>query len=252
MGKEQRVGVFDLRDNPSLADLFAALDRNLRVTIRTATVVKVTASAQQPLGYDPATQLCSLLVQQLGVTVNPDVPQGANSVTTQAPLLLVNVPVAWPRTAAGYLTFPLTIGDTGELIIQDRSLAEWRKKGFPVDPIDNWTHNRGDGVFHPGLHTDLPSDLLPSTSLTSTVLEGPDIAGIQLGRLAASPLVKGTQLAAAFNAYSTAIAAAFTAWGNAGPPTPISNGAFIVALSAATVALQVSIAGWLSTKVLTQ
>lgn len=253
MGREQRTGVYDLRENPSLADLLSAADRYLRVTIRTSTVVRIAPSQPQPLGYDPLTQLCSVLVQQLTVTNNPDVPQGAAATVTQPPVLLVNVPVAWPRTSAGYLTFPLTIGDSGELIVQDRSLAEWRKKGYPVDPIDNWTHNRGDGVFHPGLHSDIdPIDPGIGTDPTATVLDGPPLAGIKLGRLAASPIVKGTELAAAFNAYSATIAAAAAAWAATVPPTSVSNGAYIGSITAATVALQITIAGWLSTKALTE
>lgn len=253
MGREQRTGVYDLRENPSLADLLSAADRYLRVTIRTSTVVRIAPSQPQPLGYDPLTQLCSVLVQQLTVTNNPDVPQGPSATVTQPPVLLVNVPVAWPRTSAGYLTFPLTIGDSGELIVQDRSLAEWRKKGYPVDPIDNWTHNRGDGVFHPGLHSDIdPIDPGIGTDPTATVLDGPPLAGIKLGRLAASPIVKGTELAAAFNAYSATIAAAAAAWAATVPPTSVSNGAYIGSITAATVALQITIAGWLSTKALTE
>jgi hypothetical protein len=195
MGKEQRTGVFDLRENPSLADLFAAADRNVRVTLRTATVGKIAPSAQQGLtGYDPVRQLCSVLVQQLTVTSNPDTAQGPGSVLVQPPLLLVNVPVAWPRTSSGYMTFPLGVGDSGELIVQDRSLAEWRAKGYPVDPIDNWTHNRGDAVFHPGLHSDL--DTIEPTDLLATVIEGTGLQGIKLGRQAALGVARLTDTVA--------------------------------------------------------
>lgn len=250
MGREQRTGVFDLRENPKLEDLLQRLDRNLRVTIRTATVGAIAASQQQPLGYDPATQLCSVLVQQLTVTVNPDTPQGAGSTITQPPVLLVNVPVAWPRTSSGYLTFPLNIGDTGELLIQDRSLAEWRSKGIPVDPVDNWTHNRADAVFHPGLKPDI-SPIAP-TDQTATVLDGPQLAGVKLGRAAASPVVKGADIVAAFNTYTATIAAAGATWASTVPPTSVSNGSYIATLTSATAALQATIGTWLSTKVLTE
>ncbi len=261
MGREQRTGVYDLRENPSLADLLSAVDRYLRVTIRTSTVVRIAPSQPQPLGYDPLTQLCSVLVQQLTVTNNPDVPQGPAATVTQPPVLLVNVPVAWPRTSAGCLTFPLTIGDSGELIVQDRSLAEWRKKGYPVDPIDNWTHNRGDGVFHPGLHSDLdPIDPGIGTDPTATVLDGPPLAGIKLGRLAASPIVKGTEFAAAFSTYTATVQAAqvLAALGGSPPPaspvppTAASNLVFIQTLATATAALNTAIAASLSTKALTE
>jgi hypothetical protein len=192
MGREERTGMFDMPENPSLTDLFRINNRKLKVTIRTATVGAIAVSDQQPTGYDTATQLCSVLVQQLTTIVNPDVQQGAGSTILQPPVLLVDVPVAWPRTAQGYLTFPLTIGDTGELIVQDRSLAEWRKKGIPVDPIDNWTHNRGDAVFHPGLHADT-NPIVPPTDLTGTVIDG---TLVKLGRLSVDFAIKGTSLAA--------------------------------------------------------
>lgn len=211
MGREERAGVLDLRENPSLGDLLNAIARNVRVTLRTATVVSVAPSQKQPLGYDPVTQLCSLLVQQLTTTINPKKATGAGSTITQPPVLLVNVPVAWPRTGAGYLTFPLAIGDTGELIIQDRSLQEWLKKGFPVDPIDNWTHNRGDGVFHPGLHSNRLDKRLPTTDLLATVLDGPasvgPVGGVKIGRGAVDFAIKGTTVAVALEPVAAALVA---------------------------------------------
>lgn len=210
MGNEQRTGVYDLRENPQLADLLAANARNLRVTMRTSTVGAVAASQQQPLGYDPSTQLCSVLVQQLTVTKNPNTAQGASSTITQPPVLLVNVPVAWPRTNSGGLTLPLNIGDTGELIIQDRSLAEWRSKGIPVDPIDNWTHNRGDAVFHPGLHPDT-NPIVPPTDQTAAVLDGPELAGVKLGRLASLGVARLTDSVAPTSDMATWIGQVTTA-----------------------------------------
>jgi hypothetical protein len=247
MSREQRTGVFDLRETPKLEDLLQKLDRNLRVTIRTSTVGAIAASAQQPLGYDPATQLCSVLVQQLTVTVNPDSPQGQASTITQPPVLLVNVPVAWPRTNAGYLTFPLTPGDTGELIIQDRSLSEWRSKGIPVDPVDNWTHNRGDAVFHPGLHPD--TNPLPLTDQTATVLEGPPLAGVKLGRAAALGVARlSDDVAPAVDmatwiAQVTAAVSALATYVNAiapgtVPPITTTPGASIGVISSASTKVQ--------------
>lgn len=201
MGREERTGVYDVREGADLGELLAQVDRNVRVSIRTATVGAVAPSNAQPLGYDPVTQLCSVLTQQLTVTTNPDVAQGANSTVVQPPVLLVNVPVAWPATSKGKLTMPLNIGDTGELIIQDRSLAEWRKKGVPVDPIDNWTHNRGDAVFHPGLHSDRLDKRLSPTDQTATVLDGPDsvlgVGGVKIGEGAVDFAIKGTTVALA-------------------------------------------------------
>lgn len=150
------------------------------MSIRTATVGVVTASPAQPLGYDPASQKVSVTVQMRQVVKNPEVSQGPGSIVTLPAVLLQNIPVAWPRTSKGYITFPLSLGDSGELIIQDRALQLWLASGKPVDPKFNWTHNINDSVFHPGLHSDL--DPLPATDLTGTVVEGDPT--IKLGRSA--------------------------------------------------------------------
>jgi len=234
MGNEQRTGVYDLRQNPQLADLFQAIGRNLRVTMRTSTVGAIAPSDAQPLGYDAATQLCSVLVQQLTVTRNPAKAQGAGSTITQPPVLLTNVPVSWRRTNAAYLTLPLNIGDTGELIIQDRSLAEWRKLGIPVDPIDNWTHNRGDAVFHPGLHPDT-NPIAPPTDQTAAVLEGPEIDGVKLGRLASLGVARETDAVGAVDSMIEWILAVNSALSSLGVVVPPPEGFGVITTASAKV-----------------
>lgn len=244
MGNEQRAGVYDVREGADLGELLAKVDRNVRVTIRTATVGAVAPSNAQPLGYDPITQLCSVLVQQRTVTTNPDIAQGANSVIVQPPVLLVNVPVKWTATGKGKLTMPLNVGDTGELIVQDRSLAEWRKKGVPVDPIDNWTHNRGDAVFHPGLHSDRLDKRLTPTDQTATVLDGELL--VKIGELAADFPIKGTSLAAVLAPVIATLAAV---------PPPVDLVTAITAIEANTAALLAfmnAITATLATKVMVE
>jgi hypothetical protein len=216
-----RTGVGEARDDfADLADPAKILVRQAVLEVRTNAVGVVVASAAQPLGYDPATQKASLLVQSLGVTRSPDIATGPGSVDVSAPVLLQNVPVAWPRSGGAYMTFPLAIGDSGELAIQDRSLALWMLSGAPVDPGFNWTHALQDAVFRPGLHSDV-NPITPPTDQTAAVLEGPLI---KLGRAAVEPAVLGQQL--------TVLLKAIVA---AGTPVPGDGGAAVKAAQIAVV-----------------
>jgi hypothetical protein len=205
--------------------------------------------------YNSATQKVTVSVDILQVVkdhITPSTPVKPNPVTVQDPVILKDIPVAWPRTATGYLTFPLVPGDTGELHVQDRSLKLWLETGLPRDPVSAFTHNLGDSVFHPTLHADV-DPITPPTSLTHAVLEGPLVA---LGALAASPsaqpVLKGLLVSQAFNTYCTTVATAFATWGAIVPPTAASNGAFIGALGAANAVLLTTIASWISVKVFTE
>jgi len=114
--------------------------------------------------YDPATQKANVILGFLTARITddgevPDLP------------LQINVPVEWMRTSTGYLTFPLVPGDTGKVVICDRSLEKWLQTGSPTDPGLRTTHQLIDGVFQPGLHPDI-DPITPPTSLTHTVLEG--------------------------------------------------------------------------------
>ena len=184
MSRENRaVDPFDLPQSPGLADLLRLIARQVKLSIRTHVPASVVV-------YDPATQKATVLVQPLQVVRYTDetrlpvgaVPDGTppNANATLPPITLVGIPVHWPRTAAGYITFPLLPGDTGELHISDRALETWLAAGAPVDPGLALTHALKDSVFHPGLHPDT-APIVPPTDLTATVLEGPLV---KLGRLA--------------------------------------------------------------------
>jgi hypothetical protein len=71
---------------------------------------------------------------------------------------------------------------------------------------------------------------------------------IHLGSaLAASPVVKGDELIKAFTSFTSTVAGAGASHAGAQPPTPIANGAYLVAITSATAALAGTIANWLST-----
>jgi hypothetical protein len=208
-----RTGVFDAGPETMGLDEFVAIaGRQSRIAIRTATVGVLVATAQQPFGYDPSTQKVSVQVQPLGVVKNPSVDQGPGSTVTQAPVVLVDVPVSWARSGDNYFTFPLKVGDSGELIVQDRALDVWMLSGAPADPTINRTHSLADAVFHPGLHADT-NPITPPTDMTATVVAG---SLVKLGRDATSPAVLG-------NALISALDAVFAA----GVPVPGDGGAAV-------------------------
>ncbi len=240
MGRANRTDGLPL--NPTLHDLFVEALRELELrldTHKTATVVS----------YNPATQRANVTVDQLQVVKdlakNPTRAE-PNPKLTLDPETLNDVPVAWPRTGAGYLTFPLNPGDKGVLHVQDRSLDAYLVAGQTAEPATRWTHDAADSVFVPGIfHSADP--ILPATSVTGTVIEG---ELVKLGRLALSPAMKGTLWAA----YVTTVEGAFVTWTAAQPdPTPAANTAFIGTLGAANkvlfTALSVPATNWLSTKV---
>jgi hypothetical protein len=216
MGGENRaVDAFDLPPEPDRGDIDRVLARAIKLAIRTHATATVVA-------YEPTTQKVVVNVGALPVVKVKDatrMPRNMVSLTgvppnataTLQPITLTAIPVAWPRTNAGYITFPLLPGDTGELHVQDRSLATWLAAGIPCDPVLAFTHAFADSVFHPTLHAD--TNPMPATDLTATVIEG--TLGIKLGRLATSPITKATELVSLMDA---AIAAAILA-GTGAPGT---------------------------------
>jgi hypothetical protein len=243
--RENRTGIFELGQNPELADLFRVALRSLTLSLRTHTVGTVVA-------YNPATQKSTVRVDILQVIKDLQTrptPANPNPTSTQDPVILTNIPVAWPRTGAGFLHFPLNPGDTGELHVQDRTLQAWLTLGNATDPVGAFTHSLADSVFHPNVAPDTNPMTPPALFATHAVLDGPLIA---LGAVAASPLVKGTELASAFTTYTATVAAAGATHAAAQPPNPISNAAYLVAITTATAVLASSIANWLSLKSFTE
>lgn len=182
--RENRTGIFELGQDPELADLFRVALRGLKLSVRTHSVGTV-------VSYDPAKQTASVRVDALQVLKDLGVtPTSANPlpVSVQEPITLEDVPVGWPRTSSGYLTLPLSEGDTGELHVQDRSLDQWLQIGDSTDPVSAFIHNLADSVFHPNIH---PSSdpITPPTDQTATVLEGD---AIKLGRAAVDPIALAT------------------------------------------------------------
>lgn len=199
---DSRTGTDAANVGDGLRELLGKIARNIELGLRVAAPATV-------VSYNAATQRADLTMGFIPVVLGPtEVPM--------QPISLPQVPVAWPRTAAGYLTFPIVPGDTGLVVFNDRNLGEWLRLGAPTDPKLSRTHDLADGVFLPGLHPDT-APITPATSATATVIEGPLVA---LG--AAAPPTNFVALAQALYTYLDAI---FTAW----TPVPNDGGAALKA-----------------------
>ena len=203
MPSPNRTGLFDNRQELDFPQLFKIFAQMLRMSIHTCAPGKLVATQQQPNGYDPATQKASIEIQFR--RVEKDL-QSETGVIVRNAQVVPNIPVAFPRTQQGYLTFPLNIGDTGTVIFSDRVLNSWlqssdaiNQTGKAIDPILNREHDYTDGIFMPGLHTD-GNSISPSTDQTATVLH--DDLLIKIGRQAEQFAIKGED---AYNAFTTLI-----------------------------------------------
>lgn len=154
MSIENRSGNYEFSADPDLENLFTVFARKIGLAIRTATVGTVTS-------YDPITQEAGIRVDHLEVqkvtvrTTPGEDPNETNEVRARAPIQLANVPVLpfGAGNGTAYLTFPITAGCTGMLVVLDRSRDTWvtRTASVAVDPVKSAIHSLSDCVFVPGL-----------------------------------------------------------------------------------------------------
>jgi len=86
------------------------------------------------------------------VDVQPllQVRYAGQSPSTMPPIL--HVPVLMPQGSSYRASWPLAVGDTGLVLIADRSLDAWLSgAGGIVDPSDTRAHHLADALFLPGL-----------------------------------------------------------------------------------------------------
>jgi hypothetical protein len=64
--------------------------------------------------------------------------------------VIMNVPIVWPRTSAGAITFPLQRGDGVLILFSERSIDEWLTNGKQVTPLDTRQYDLSDAIAIPG------------------------------------------------------------------------------------------------------
>ncbi len=81
-----------------------------------------------------------------------DLEEGENGEQLFSPLPVVTaVPVHFPAGGSMRITFPVAAGDTGMLIICDRSIDGWTAQGGLQQPADARRHHLSDSWFEPGV-----------------------------------------------------------------------------------------------------
>jgi len=110
---------------PTLPHAIAAAIESALIDVHTAMVCKVQT-------WDPDTQTADLVPQvqrpleelATGNIVHEDLP------------ILPNVPIAFPRSASFFVSFPLSAGDFVLVIFNEYSIDQWREKGRVTAPGD--------------------------------------------------------------------------------------------------------------------
>lgn len=130
-----------------LAELIRKAMEHRLADVRTAMPARVQS-------YDVTTQTVDVspLVREITETAGDDIEEALP--------VIPSVPVAFPRAGGFFVTFPIVPGDTGQIVICDRSIDQWRTRGsqsftpeygYAVHPLDKRRHGLAGAVFYPGL-----------------------------------------------------------------------------------------------------
>ncbi len=85
--------------------------------------------------------------------------------------VIVNVPVVFPRSGGGSLTFPVVKGDGVLLLFSERSLDRWLSAGGDVAPDDRRKFDLSDAIAIPGLNPFTMNNLDPD-GVNATLIFG--------------------------------------------------------------------------------
>lgn len=121
------------------------------------------------------TALPCVVVQVQGpdrVAIQPSINQKMKDGGTKERPVVVNVPVAFPVSKSGGMTFPIKPGDTGIAIFSMRSIEAWKNSdGYPSTPLNYAKMDKNDAMFIPGLQTSSNSSNNPSKHSFSHSIE---------------------------------------------------------------------------------
>jgi hypothetical protein len=67
--------------------------------------------------------------------------------------VIQNVPVVWPRTSLGSISFPLQRGDGCLIVCSERSIDDWLSLGGQNVPTDPRAFDLNDAIAIPGLYS---------------------------------------------------------------------------------------------------
>lgn len=102
--------------------------------------------------YDSSNQTAEIELGLQRVLSAPEPDEDPD--TTESLPILPNVPVIWPSCNGFFLHFPLSEGDTVQVVFNELDLNAWREgDGGPVDPGVALRHALSGAVAYPGLRT---------------------------------------------------------------------------------------------------
>ena len=121
------------------------------------------------------TALPCVVVQIQGpdrVAIQPAINQKFKDGGTKERPVVVNVPVSFPVSKTGGMTFPVKPGDTGIAIFSMRSIEAWKNSdGYPSTPLNYAKMDKQDAMFIPGLQTSSTSSNNPAKHSWSHSIE---------------------------------------------------------------------------------
>lgn len=167
---------------------------NTREAARAATAVVNVCLPATVVSYDHTTQVATVKVVPKFRRKDPG---KGNQAVAYDPPDLPGVPVAFPGGGDYSITWPLQPGDTGRIVVCDRSLDEWKATGAArTEPQDQRRHNLSDAIFVPDLRSPkapregdaLQPDGMVVRATTKVVVDCPDV------RLGSNSATKGVAL----------------------------------------------------------
>lgn len=106
------------------------------------------------------------------VAIQPSVNQKMKDGGTKERPVIVNVPVTFPVSKSGGMTFPIKSGDTGIAVFSMRSIESWKNSdGYPSTPLNYAKMDKNDAMFIPGLQTSSNSSNNPAKHSFSHSIE---------------------------------------------------------------------------------
>lgn len=110
------------------------------------------------------------------VNIQPSVNQKMKDGGVKERPVILEVPISFPVSKGGGMTFPINPGDTGMAIFSMRSIEAWKSgDGYPSTPLNFAKMDKNDAMFIPGIQPQSTSVNDPSKhsfphSTTDTVM----------------------------------------------------------------------------------
>lgn len=86
------------------------------------------------------------------VDIQPTINQKFKDGTIKERTVILSVPISFPVSNTGGMTFPINPGDTGTAIFSMRNMDGWKGgNGRPASPMNFAKMDKGDAIFIPGI-----------------------------------------------------------------------------------------------------